>query len=194
MSLGRLLIMLSFATVSAAQQSAPVAGPTIQIVEGDGAINSIRLHRGHDPIVRIVTPDGQPIAGAAVTFLLPSNGPSGTFGTDGGLSLTVESDSRGIAAGRGLRPNDVAGQFRIRVNTAWHGAPAAINLSQINAEPVVHNSHTKAIVILVAIVAAAGGGAALAASGHSSNSPSTPPSTSASGSIISGTPVIGPPH
>jgi len=197
-SLATVLLLLPI--IGAAQQrtlegAAAPTGPAIQIVEGDGAINSIRLHRGHDPIVRITTSSGKPIAGAAVTFLLPSTGPSGTFAGNEGLSLTAISDSQGLAVGKGLRPNTVAGQFRIRVNTAWEGSPAAVTLSQTNAEPVIHARHTKTIVIIVAVVAAAAGGAAVAAGGHGSNSngtATTPPA--ATGSIISGTPSIGPPR
>jgi len=201
MSLGRLAVLgfcFSFGSVAQQTSSRPAAPPisavpTIQIVEGDGAINSIRLHHGHDPVVRIVAADGQPIEGATVTFLLPSTGASGTFAGNEGLSLTVQTDQRGIAVGRGLRPNAVPGQFRIRVNTAWAGSPAAISLTQTNAEPLAH-SHTKTIVIIVAIAAAGAAGAAVAASGHGSSNQSNPATTVSSGSIISGTPTIGPPH
>jgi hypothetical protein len=193
-----LLPWISMAQQQTAPAGPPQSGAAIQIVEGDGAINSIRLHRGHDPVVRVVTPDGKPIAGAATTFLLPATGPSGSFG-DSGLSLTVTTDARGIATARGLRPNAVAGQFRIRVTTSWRGSPAVATLVQTNAEPVAHASHTKTIVILVVIAGAAAGGAA-AAMGHSGSSTtsSSPGATvggsTAAGSIISGTPSIGPPH
>jgi hypothetical protein len=193
-----ILTVICACSIALAQQkipeSEPQAAPLLQIVEGDGAINSIRRHRGHDPIVRVTTSDGEPIAGASVTFLLPSAGPSGTFAGSEGISLTVESDGHGLAVGRGLRPNDVAGAFRIRVNTSWHGSPVAINLSQTNAEPVAHSSHTKAIVIIAVVVAAVAGGAVAATSGHSSSPSQPPPTTSSSGSIVSGTPTIGPPH
>src|SRR5580700_10985036 len=92
----------------------------IGAVEGDGAINSIRLRRAHEPVVRVVNSIGQPVSGATVTFLLPATGPSGSF-LDGGLSLTTQTDSQGKAVGRGLRPNAIAGQFRIRVTASWKG-------------------------------------------------------------------------
>jgi hypothetical protein len=47
----------------------------LEVVEGDGAIDSIRQHRGHDPLVRVTDAGGQPLAGATVTFLLPFTGP-----------------------------------------------------------------------------------------------------------------------
>ena len=51
----------------------------IRVVECDGAINSIRFHRAHDPAVQVLDIAGQPVPGATVTFLLPANGPSAIF-------------------------------------------------------------------------------------------------------------------
>ncbi len=198
-------VWLWFAGAAAAQvpaqappAQAPPApnAPTIEILQGDGAINSIRLRRGHDPEVRVMTADGEPVAGATVTFLLPATGPSATFGGSG-LSTSVVTDSHGAAAGRGLRPNGVAGQFHIRVTTSWHGAPAVATLTQTNAEPVLHSGHGKTIAIAVLIAGAAAGGAAAALSHHSSSS--TPDTGTAAGStsggtIVAGSPTIGPPH
>jgi hypothetical protein len=178
----------------AAQQPGAQASVNIQIVEGDGAINSIRLRRGHDPVVRVITPNGEPVSGAMVTFLAPSTGPSGTF-SGSGVSMTVQTDDRGIAAGRGFRPNNVAGQFRIRVTTSWLGAPASASLAQTNTEPVVRSGRGKTIAIIAVIAGAAVGGAvaAVGGGGGSSNNGGTsaaPPP----GGITAGTPTIGPPN
>lgn len=188
-----LALFLSLLTASAvtAQQQSPAdsAQPSIQIVEGDGAINSIRLHRAHDPVVRVVNSRGEPLAGAMVTFLLPATGPSGSFGGNG-LSLTVPTDTHGVAASRGLRPNGLAGTFQIRVTASWSGLPAVATIAQTNAAPATHASRSKMIVIIGVIAGAAVGGAA-AAAGHSSNSSGN--TTATSGSIVSGPPTIGPP-
>ncbi|MBZ5582325.1 MAG: hypothetical protein LAQ30_09015, partial [Acidobacteriia bacterium] len=74
----------------------PASGIRIRIVQGDGAINSIRLRRGHDPVAQIVDSSGEPLSGATVTFLLPATGPSGAF-RDGGLSFTAQTDAKGAA-------------------------------------------------------------------------------------------------
>src|SRR4051794_4011137 len=68
----------------------------LRVVQGDNAINSIRLRRGHDPVVQVIDPSGEPLRGATVSFLLPAAGPSGSFG-ESGLSLTVQTDDRGMA-------------------------------------------------------------------------------------------------
>src|SRR5215831_11413354 len=85
----------------------------IRVVEGDNAINSIRMRRGHDPVVQVMTDSGEPLPHATVSFLLPATGAGGAFG-DRGLSTTVETDAHGMATGRGLIPNRVEGQFQIR--------------------------------------------------------------------------------
>jgi hypothetical protein len=189
-----LLFVLSIPGSARQAAGPPQSGTAIQIVEGDGAINSIRLHRGHDPVVRVVNGDGEPVTGAAVTFLLPATGPSATF-PDGGLSLTENTDDHGMAAGRGLRPTGVPGQFRIRVNTSWHGSPAVATLVQTNAEPVLHSKNKKTIAIIVLIAGAAAGGAAAALSHSSSSNPGgTTSGSSTGGTIMAGTPTLGPPH
>jgi len=69
---------LTFLVVAAIGRSqAPTVA--IRIVEGDRAINSIKLRRGHDPVVQVADSAGEPVVGAAVTFLLPASGPSATF-------------------------------------------------------------------------------------------------------------------
>jgi len=180
-------------------QEQPVSPPqkdalAIQPVEGDGAINSIRLHRGHDVVVRLLDEGGKPISGVPVTFLLPATGASGTFG-DSGLSLTVSTAADGTAAGRGLRPNGIAGQFHIRVVASWKGAPVSATLTETNVDPAAHPGRSKKIAIAVIIAGAAAGGVA-AAAGHKSASSSTSgaPASAPPGSISSGTPTIGPPH
>ena len=189
-----LFVLLSGIAMGQQAATTPSNGASIQIVEGDGAINSIRLHRGHEPKVRVADNEGRPISGAAVTFVLPATGPSATF-ADSGLSLTVMTDESGVAVGRGLRPNGTAGQFRIRVTTSWHDSPAVANLVQTNAEPVIRAGHGKTIALIVLIAGAAGGGAAVALgkSGGAGQSATTAVQ-STPGTILSGNPTLGPPH
>ena len=62
--------------VAQAQSPSPI---TIKIIEGDHAINSIRMKRGHDPVVQVLSGSGEPIAGATVSFLLPASGAGATL-------------------------------------------------------------------------------------------------------------------
>jgi hypothetical protein len=165
--------------------------PRIEVLEGDGAINNIRLHRAKEPVVRVVDQDGHPIPNVAVTFVLPSQGPGAAF-ADGKASLTVMTDADGQAVGHGLRPNGSAGQFRIRVTTSVQGQAATADISQTNAEPAQGGVSSKTILILALLGGAAAAGAAVAlGKGKSSSATATSPGT---GTIISpGSPTFGAP-
>ncbi len=179
-------------TVAAAQQQSSLS---IRVVQGDNAINSIRMRRGHDPVVQILDASGEPLRNATVSFLLPSSGASGTFG-ESGLSLTVQTDERGMAVGRGLVPNRLEGQFRIRATASWRGESASATLTQTNAEAASTSSRSKWIAILAAAGGAAVGGIVLASRGGSDSTPGgstgvQPPTT---GTIVPGSPSFGPPR
>jgi hypothetical protein len=196
--MGSLLLLLLLSGISMGQEAAAPRslenGASIQIVEGDGAINSIRLHRGHEPKVRVVDNEGTPISGTAVTFVLPATGPSATF-AESGMSVTVMTDERGEAIGRGLRPNGIPGQFRIRVTASWRDSPAVATLVQTNAEPALHSGHGKTIALIVLIAGAAGGGAAVAlGKGGGSGQSVTTAVQTVPGTVVSGNPTLGPPH
>jgi hypothetical protein len=182
---------LAVAVVAGAQTSSF----TIRVVEGDRAINSIKLHRGHDPVVQVVDAAGEPVSGAAVTFLLPASGPSGSF-SDGGLSLTVPTDRRGMAAARGLKPNRLEGQFRIRATTSWHGESGSATIVQTNAEPLAKSGSSKWVVLAVVIGGAAAGGAVAATHGGkpAAAAPGATTGSTGSSTIVSGAPSFGPPR
>lgn len=165
--------------------------PRIEVLEGDGAINNIRLHRAKEPVVRVVDQDGHPLPSVAVTFLLPGTGASGAF-ADGKTSLTVMTDEKGEAVGHGLRPNSSAGQFQIRVTTSFQGQAATANLSQTNAEPAQGGISSKTILIVALAGGAAAVGAAVLSKGKSSGS--QPPPANPGAIISPGNPVFGPPR
>ncbi len=166
---------------------------TIRIVQGDNAINSIRMRRGHDPEVQVLTESGEPVSRAVVSFLLPATGASGRF-ANGDLSVTISTDERGIGTGRGLVPNRVEGQFRIRVTASWQHADAVATITQTNAEPPLKSARSKWLIVALLVGGAAAGGA-VAALHSNKGSATTASTTAASGvSIVSGTPSFGPPH
>lgn len=176
--------------LSVALSPSAITVPRIEVIEGDGAINNIRLHRAKEPVVRVVDQDDHPIPNVAVTFLLPSQGASGAF-ADGKNSLTIMTDDDGRAVGHGLRPNGTAGQFQIRVTTSFEGQAATANILQTNAEPAQGGVSSKAILIIALIGGAAAAGAAVALKGKSS--PSTTTTTSTGAVISPGSPSVGAP-
>lgn len=198
-SRGWTFALLVATAVGAAQAQSP-SPITIKVIEGDHAINSIRMKRGHDPVVQVLSGSGEPLAGATVSFLLPASGAGATF-SDGGLSLTVQSDAKGMAVGRRLTPNRVEGPFRIRVTASWRGEAASATLSQTNAEPAAQSSRNKWIVIAVAAGGAVAGGVLAASRGGSSSSDTSGSSTGGTSgggatggsAIVPGSPSFGPP-
>ena len=166
----------------------------ISVLEGDGAINNVRLQRAKEPVVRVETQTGAPVAGSVVYFQAPVSGPGGAF-VDGNATATVMTDSEGLARAPQFRPNRTAGQFQIRVTASYQGETANAKVTQTNAEPSeALRSSSKKITILAVIAGAAAGGAALAIIGGGKSTPASTPTTNGSGTVIAiGTPSLGAP-
>jgi hypothetical protein len=169
-----------------------LAEPTLRIVvvEGDGAINNVRTHTAHDPVVEVRNEQDGVVPGASVTFQTPSTGASSEFG-DGMRSLITQTDTEGRAAAHGLRPNSITGPYEIRVTASFNSLTASAVMTQTNAAPAEAKSSKKFWLIGLAVGAAAGG--AFAAS-HGKSSSSTSSQTPTTGAIVPGTPSFGPPH
>jgi hypothetical protein len=131
----RLRVLLSFFLITAfirpGWAQAPQGGLRLVIIEGDGAINNVRQRVNRDPIVQVEDENRRPIAGAAVVFFLPDQGPSGTF-ANGMRSLTVTTDAQGRATATGFRPNNQTGQLQIRVTASFAGQTASAIITQTN--------------------------------------------------------------
>jgi hypothetical protein len=169
------------------------------VVEGDGAINNIRQRTAREPIVQVEDENHKPIAGAVVVFSLPSQGAGGTF-AGGEHTLTVTTDSQGRAMARGLRPNNVKGQYQIHVNASYNGQTANTNISQSNAVAAAGAGaaagiSAKVIVIIVAAAAAAavGGLYASGAIGGGGNGNGAVIGAGTGVTISPGTGTVGPP-
>jgi hypothetical protein len=183
--------------ILASPAGAQDAGIKIVVQEGQGAINNIPQHRAKEPVVQVQHEGGEPVVGATVTFLLPDTGPGGTF-ADGARMLNIQTDEKGLATGRGLKPNATAGRFVIRVNASYHGQTANTTVAQINAIPAGATSggNGKKFLIIALIGGAAAGGLAAALGGKSgSSSPTSSPVTTPAGTVlVPGSPSIQPPH
>jgi hypothetical protein len=93
-----ILIQSSPISAQDAQPSAP-GRLSIVIVEGEGAINNVRQRVAREPIVQVEDENRRPVAGAAVTFLLPNQGAGASF-ANGAQSLTITTDAQGRAVAR----------------------------------------------------------------------------------------------
>jgi hypothetical protein len=173
----------------------PAQGPlpklNIVIVEGEGAINNVKQRVNREPIVQVEDENHKPIAGAAVVFFLPNQGPSGFF-ANGSKSLTVTTNADGRAAASSITRNNLSGQMAIRVTAAFAGQTATATITQTNVASIATglSATTKWLLILGIAGGAAAGAVVLATRGSSSSSgpPVTPPIT-----ITAGTPTVGAP-
>ena len=133
---------------------------SIVVIEGQGALNNIRQRMGSELVIRIDDDRNNPVPGAAVTFTLPAQGAGGTF-ANGSNTTTVITDNQGMAAVRGLRPNNIAGTLQIRVNASHNGQTTRSDITQFNmlVEPGSQKSRRGKIIAILAIAggAAAGG-------------------------------------
>jgi len=187
-----LLLALPPQTARAAQAEPPTE-LNIVIVEGEGAVNNLRQRVVREPIVRVEDQNHKPVAGAAVSFLLPGNGAGGTF-ADGAKLLTVTTDANGQAVARGFKANNVAGKYQIRVTASQGKVSTTATISQANAVAAGAAAgaaiSAKLIIVLLIVGAAAAGGAAYAVTrGGGSNSMVTP-----STGLSAGSPSVGAPH
>src|SRR5580765_3853037 len=126
-----LLVLLNLFQAPAWAQQA-VTGLSINIVEGEGAINNIRQRVNREPIVQVEDQNHKPVAGAVVIFFLPGQGASGTF-PDGSRMLMTVTDNQGRATARGIRPNNQSGPMQIRITASFQGLTASSVITQTNA-------------------------------------------------------------
>ena len=186
----------------AAQAGAAQAGAAsllnIVVVEGEGAINNIRQRTAREPIVQVEDENHKPIAGAAVTFSLPSHGASGIF-PNGSRTVTVLTNDQGRATAQGLRPNTVKGKMQIRVNANHNGQTSSTTITQTNvvgaavAGAAAAGISLKLLIGIIAVAgAAAAGGAVAATRGGGGGGGGT--GTGGSTTISPGTGTVGPPR
>jgi len=100
-------------------------------VEGDGAINNVKQRVNREPIVQVEDENHKPVAGAAIIFFLPNDGPGGVF-ANGTTSLTTTTNAQGQAVARGIRFNNQAGAMQIRVAASFAGQTASAIITQTN--------------------------------------------------------------
>ena len=124
-----LLLLIHFTGLPASAQNP--ASLQIVIVEGEGAINNVKQRVNREPIVQVEDENHKPVAGAAIIFFLPNDGPGGTF-ANGSMTFTTTSNAQGQAVARGIRFNNQAGSMQIRVSASFAGQTASAVITQTN--------------------------------------------------------------
>lgn len=191
------LLAMPVAPLRAQQAPTALSLLNIVVVEGDGAINNIRQRTAREPIVQVEDENRKPVAGAAVTFTLPTRGAGATF--PGGNSVTVLTDSEGRAVAKGLQPNNVKGKFEIRVNASKEGKSGKTVITQTNIIGAAATGaagaglSVKLLLTVCAVAGAAVAGGVVAATRGGSSSPGGGIGGSAT-TISPGAGSVGPPR
>lgn len=129
-TLGLTIFVAFSSTQYAAQAPAAVPKLIIEILDGEGAVNNIRLRTAREPIVLVEDENHRPVSGALVSFKTPAKGPSGTFG--GSHTLTLQTNAEGKVTAKGFKSNDVVGAFAIAVAASYGGKRATGIIHQTN--------------------------------------------------------------
>lgn len=142
--------------------AASAATLQLEVLQGDGAIHDISSKNSLEPVVQLTDDQGNPVGSAAVTFVLPDQGPGGRFPS--GTFLTTTTDDNGVAKAYGLKPNRQTGQWEIRVSASHHGAQVRTTILQTNAAPLgIVEARGGSRSSLILAIAAGGAAAGLAA-------------------------------
>jgi hypothetical protein len=134
-------------TPPAEEKPAEPAGKlTVEVLAGEGAQNDIKAKTATAPKVKVLDESGNPVDGAEVVFSLPMGGPSGMF-SGWVRSQTLRTDANGEAMVSAYAPNEIEGQFAIKVKATSGNNVGAAVISQANVMPAGKKSNKKWIII-----------------------------------------------
>jgi hypothetical protein len=125
----RALVLALLPSVAIAQ----IAVLQIKVVDGEGSVHLPGAHVTHPLTVEVTDETGHPVAGAAVSFQLPPDGPGGLF-PNGLRTDLVLTDASGRAAIHAVQLNRSGGPFRIRITAVKEQARAGVISTQYIAE------------------------------------------------------------
>jgi hypothetical protein len=180
-----LLVSLALAPAATPQSLDGAIHLQLKVIEGEGAVH-VAGSRSSEPLTIQVSDEvGRPVAGAAVSFLMPGDGPAGIFAN--GLSTEILTTGRdGRASVEKIRWGHATGPVRIRITAMKSKARAGLVATQYVEARVETDDQTpqgpshavskprkKWIAIAVIAAGAAAGGLALGVSGSKpvNNSP-----------------------
>jgi hypothetical protein len=190
-----LLLLVHFTGLPVRAQNP--ASLQIVIVEGEGAINNVKQRVNREPIVQVEDENHKPVAGAAIIFFLPNDGPGGTF-ANGSTTFTTTTNTQGQAVARGIRFNNQAGSMQIRVAASFAGQTASAIINQTNVIGVTTSGAsvggmslaTKLLIIGAVVGAGVAAGVVIANHGSGGSTPTAPGTIT----ITPGTVTVGGPQ
>jgi hypothetical protein len=123
------VLVAAFPCVAMAQ----IAVLQIKVVDGEGSVHPPGAHVTHPVTVEVTDETGHAVAGAAVSFQLPPDGPGGLF-SNGLRTDLVLTDAAGRASIHAVQLNRSGGPFRIRITAVKEQARAGVISTQYIAE------------------------------------------------------------
>ncbi len=159
------------------------------MIEGDGAVHPPGSRISRPLTVEVTDETGKPVEGAAVSFHLPDDGPTGVF-LNGLRTEVSTTDAAGRAVLHGMVLGRTAGRFQIRIVASKEQARAGIVSFQYIAEPhsgaasaapasapaapktAVHSGHTRWLI--VAALVAGGAVAGIVGATHGGSTAAAP--------------------
>jgi hypothetical protein len=198
-------VLFAAATVVAlgGSATAQVAILQIQVIDGEGAVHAPGSRSARPLTVEVTDETGRPIDGAVVSFHMPEEGPSGTFGNSLRTSV-VTTDAKGHASARGMQFNRAAGRFQIRILASKEQVRAGIVSFQYISgaasavAPLPPGAPARAVTMStgghrgrwIAVAALAGGGAVAAVLVAGRSGASSASTTTVTPALTIGTPSI----
>ena len=179
--------------------TAQVAILQIQVIEGEGGVHAPGARSTRPLTVEVTDETGRPVAGAAVAFHFPEDGPGGVF-ANGLRTDVISTDEHGRATLRGWQLNRTPGRFQIRITASKEQATAGLVSFQYIAEPAggaapqtaaaSSGSHSRVKWLALAALVASGGTAGVVLARRGTTAPAA---TSTSLSIGAPTITVGKP-
>lgn len=125
--LSGIVTLTLLAPVPVPAQSAGAQGLNIEIVEGEGAINNIRLRTARETIVEVQDENHKPVSGALVLFSVKGGNPFSR------TVLRATTDATGRVRANPLQLNSNNGRFTIQVKASYQGRTATQAIHQTNS-------------------------------------------------------------
>lgn len=108
-------------------QASAAPGLNIEIVEGEGAINNLRLRTAREAIVEVQDENHKPVSGALVLFSARGGNPFSH------AVLRATTDATGRVRANPLELHAKAGKFDIHVKASYQGKTATQTIHQTNS-------------------------------------------------------------
>ncbi len=108
-------------------QGATPQGLNIEIIEGEGAINNVRLRTAREAIVEVQDENHKPVSGALVIFSVKGGNPFSR------TVLQATTDFTGRVRANPLQLNGNTGKLNIQVKVSYQGRTATQVIHQTNS-------------------------------------------------------------